>query len=395
MSLTLARFGVVAIALLLAWRIVHVNAVLYDDTGRPRLPAPAATLGPGASELDLLRGVLRENPSQAGALLMIARAEEQVSDWDAARRAYQTAYRLAPLDREVLAAAAGFFLRRGEVADALVLLDRLVEKFPDARAGAFPALAEVLAAPQYAQAWNAIAARNPEWLGAFIVATCRRSADPSPLVRLFVARAAAGKAAPAETACVVDRLRGANRFEEAYQVWLNTLPRERLADVGYVFNGNFEYAPSGVGFDWILPRQPEREVGHVADLVPAAGAVGRRALRVSYNGKRQSGNAAAQYLTLPAGRYELGGFGRPSAMTVGRGVRWALRCVSGAKPQAPIAASERFVGSSEWRRFVFDIDVPAGCAGQVLQLEPVGADDGPAFVGGTVWFDDLMLRRRR
>jgi hypothetical protein len=395
-NLTLARFGVVALGLILAWRIVQVNAVLYDDSGRPRLPtAPAAAPGSGAPEREMLLGVLRENPAQAAALLMLAREHEKESRGDEARRAYQLAYQLAPLDREVLGAAAAFYLRRGEVAAALLVLDRLVENFPETRERAFPVLAEVLGSRQHAQAWNAVVARAPEWLGPFIVATCRRAADPSLLVPLFLKRVVAGKAAPAETACLVDGLRAAGRFEEAYQVWLNTLPRERLADVGYVFNGNFEYHPSGVGFDWMLPKQPEREVGHVTDLAPASGAVGKRALRASYNGKRQSGSAAAQYLALAPGRYVLGGFARPHAMTVGRGVQWTLRCVNGGKPRAAIAASERFTGSSEWRRFVFDIEVPADCRGQVLQLEPAGADDGPAFVGGTVWFDDLLLRRRR
>jgi hypothetical protein len=214
-------------------------------------------------------------------------------------------------------------------------------------------------------------------------------------VPLFLKRVAAGRATAPETACLVDSLRAAGRVEEAYQVWLNTLPRERLGDVGFVFNGNFEYLPSGIGFDWTLAKQPEREVGHVADIVQASGAVGKRALRVAYNGKRQTGNAAAQQLALAPGRYEMGGFGRPHQMSVGRGVQWVVRCSAAGKPRASIGASERFTGSSEWRRFIFEVDVPAGCRGQVLQLEPVGADEGPAFLGGTVWFDDLLLRRLR
>jgi hypothetical protein len=391
----LARFGVLAIGLVLAWRIVQVNAVLYDDTGRPRLPAIAApTPGSGATEAELVRGVLAANPTDAGALLMLAREHERQSRWEEARRSYALAWQLAPLDREVLGAAAGYFLRRGEIAAALDALDRLAENFPEAREPAFAALAGVLASPQHAEAWSAVAARNPGWIGPFIVATCSGSADPSFLVPLFLRRAASGKAAPAETACIVDRLRAAGRFDEAYQVWLNTLPRERLADVGFVFNGNFEYAP-GAGFDWMLSRQPEREAGHVADIVYASGAIGKRALRVSYNGKRQGGNPVAQYLALPPGRYEMGGFGRSSGMTVGRGVQWTVRCLDAGKPRAQVAASERFTGASEWRRFVFDLEVPPGCEGQLLQLEPVGADEGPAFVGGTVWFDDLLLRRRR
>jgi hypothetical protein len=391
---TLARFAIVASGLLLAGRIVQVNAVYYDDAGQPRLPAVADAPGAPRPDAQVLREILAENPAHAAALLMLAREHEKASRWDDARRAYRAAVAIAPLDREGLGAAAGFFLARGEIAEGLALLDRLVANYPDTRDRVFPALAGILANPAHAAAWNAVVARNPAWLGSFISYTCQRSPDVSPLLPLFLGRAAAGRATTPEASCLVERLRAAGRFEDAYQLWLNTLPRERLSDVGYVFNGNFEYHPSGIAYDWMIDERPEREVGHVADLGPAAGAVAKRALRVTYNGKRQQGNAATQALMLAPGRYELAGFGRAHALTVGRGVQWTVRCIEAGRPRAPIGASERFTGSSEWRRFTFEIEVAPGCAGQVLQLEPVGADEGPAFVGGAVWFDDLVLRRR-
>ena len=43
----------------------------------------------------------------------------------------------------------------------------------------------------------------------------------------------------------------------------------------------------------------------------------------------------------------------------------------------------------------FEAVVPEGCPGQVLQLEPVGMDEGTTFLAGTAWFDDLRLTRRR
>jgi hypothetical protein len=393
--LPLWRLAIVALALALAWRVIHVNAVLYDDDGRPRLPVPeSGALPTGAAERDQVASVLRESPAQAAALLVLARDHEQNANPEAARRAYLAAYQLAPVDREVLAAAAGFFLRQGKAAEALALLDRMAENFPETREQAFPVFAALLASPAHAAAWNAVAARGPAWLGPFMLSTCARGVDPSLLLPLFFKRVAAGAATPAQTGCLVDRLRRAGRWDEAYQVWLNTLPRERLADVGFVYNGSFEYAPSGIGFDWMPARQPEREVGHSVDVAQTSGAVGKRALRVSYNGKRQSGAAIAQYLALPPGRYEMSGFGRPNGMSAGRGVHWTVRCVADGKPQAPLADSERFVGSSEWRRFVFDVTVPESCRAQVLQLEAVGIDEGPAYVSGTAWFDDLLLRRR-
>jgi hypothetical protein len=124
------------------------------------------------------------------------------------------------------------------------------------------------------------------------------------------------------------------------------------------------------------------------------GASGKRALRVAYNGRRQAGVPVGQFLSVAPGRYELTGMGRPDGIKAARGIHWTLRCVESGKPQALIASSERFLGSSEWRRFAMEVRVPESCPGQVLQLEPVGDDGALAFVSGAVWFDDLELRRR-
>jgi hypothetical protein len=256
-------------------------------------------------------------------------------------------------------------------------------------------IADMLTRREHAAALEAILARDPAWLGTFIVSSCKRGVDPAVLAPLFMRRVAAASARPAETDCLVERLRGAGRWDEAYQVWLNSLPRERLNDVGFIFNGSFEFAPSGVGFDWMPTRQPEREVGHSVDMPRTTGGAGRRSLRVGYNGKRQVGTPIAQYLSLPAGRYEFSGVGRSDGMRAGKGVYWTIRCVKDGIPGPPVAASERFIGSSEWRRFASALDVAPSCPGQILQLEAVGADESPAYITGAAWFDDLALRAAR
>jgi hypothetical protein len=193
----------------------------------------------------------------------------------------------------------------------------------------------------------------------------------------------------------VEHLRGAGRWAEAYQVWLNTLPPERLGEVGFIFNGSFEFPPSGTGFDWTPTRRLERDAGHSVEMARTTGGSGRRSLKVSFNGKRQAGIPISQYLALAPGRYEMTGLGRADAMRAGRGVHWTVRCVADAIAGAPIASSERFTGSSEWLAFQFALTVPASCRGQILQLEPVGIEEGPAYIAGAAWFDDLALREVR
>ncbi len=396
MNAAALRAGIIALSLLLVWRVLQVNVVLFDDDGRPRLPAaPQASTSAAASDGELLKRVLDDNPGQVDALLLLARERERAGDLRETRHAYQVAFELAPMDREVLGSGSEFFLKQGETGPALAMLDRLVESYPEAQARAFPVLAQLLAERRDPAAWNAIAARRPAWIGPFIVSACREGANPEILAPLFLDRVRERRAGSEEAACLIDRLRESDRWQQAYQLWLNTLTPDRYADVGHIFNGSFEYAASGVGFDWILSRARERDVGHSVEISQASGPGGKRALHVSYNGKRQTGMPAMQYLALPAGRYEMTGNARPQAIAAGRGIQWTVRCVKGGKSQAPLAASERFVGSSEWRRFSFEVSVPADCPGQLLQLEPVGlSTEGFVFLAGSAWFDDLVLRRR-
>ena len=40
-----------------------------------------------------------------------------------------------------------------------------------------------------------------------------------------------------------------------------------------------------------------------------------------------------------------------------------------------------------------DVAVPVSCPGQILQLEHVGTEEGPVFLAGTMWFDNLAARQ--
>jgi hypothetical protein len=393
-GLSLSRLAIVAMALALLWQVIRVNVVMYEDTGRPRVLArPAVQAAEAPPERAALELVLRRNPGEVAALLMLARRLEAEGDQAGATRAYRVALGLAPLDMGTLAFAADHFLRRDDPA-GIELLGRLAAHYPESRERVFAVLVQAMASGLHRDALDALFRDNPPWVGVFVADACARGVDLAVVMPALLRRSAAGQGAGSETACAIDRLKAAGRWQQAYQLWLNTLPRERLKRVGFVFNGSFEFPTTGRGFDWILQPRPEREAGHAAQVFQVPGASGKRALRVAYNGRRQAGVPVGQFLSVAPGRYELTGMGRPDGIKAARGIHWTLRCVESGKPQAVIASSERFLGSSEWRRFAMEVRVPESCPGQVLQLEPVGDDGALAFVSGAVWFDDLELRRR-
>lgn len=394
-ELSLSRLAIVAISIALLWRTIQVNVVMYEDTGRPRVVTrPAAeAAGDKPSERAALQQALRRNPGEVAALLMIARGFEAEGDEENASRAYRASLDIAPLELGTLALAADHFLRRGDPA-GIGLLGRLAAHYPESRERVFAVLVQAMASGAHREALDALFRENAPWVGAFVADSCARGVDLAVVMPVLLRRSGAGQGAAAESTCAIDRLKAEGRWQEAYHLWLNTLPRERLKDVGYVFNGSFEFPTGGGGFDWILQARPQREAGHAAQVFQVQGASGKRALRITYNGGRQVGVPARQFLSLAPGLYELAGMGRPDGIKAARGIHWTLRCVQAGGPQAVIASSERFLGSSEWRRFTMEVRVPPSCPGQVLQLEPVGDEGALAFISGSAWFDDLKLRRR-
>jgi hypothetical protein len=380
---TLPRAVLLGVALLIAWRVLHVNAIAYGETNRPELRLPAA----GEPPRPALERALAANPARVEALVLLGVEHDRAGDPQAAARAFASALEVAPIDRASLRAAAVLDAREGRVAAALGRLDALLTYYGDAREWAFPLLLQWLAVPEGAAALEALAARPSNWMGAFLAHSCGK-ADPTRSAALLVRRTAAGQARNDEVACVLEGLRRAGNTPAAYQLWLNTLPRERLAEVGYVFNGSFEYTPTGLGFDWIADT---RSPAHAVDYPLATGAAGPRVLRVTWSGKRVSGPAIHQFVALAPGRYKLTGLARMEGLQSVRGIQWTLRCID--ERRSALGVSPRFLGSGDWETFAFEVDVPARCPGQVLQLEPVGLNEGTTFVSGKAWFDDLRATR--
>ena len=72
-----------------------------------------------------------------------------------------------------------------------------------------------------------------------------------------------------------------NRWADAYQAWLNSLPPAQRQRIGYIYNGRFEWPLSDVGFDWTTPAQEGVDVRVLA----GEGNSGRAALRVQFRKK--------------------------------------------------------------------------------------------------------------
>src|SRR3954454_4830219 len=152
------RGAVLAVALALLWRIIAVNARLYDENGRPRAPqAPVRS--------DVI-GALRANPADVWSLLALARADAQSGDPAPARAMVAAASSIAPSEQAALEAEASDLLSQGRISEAATRLSKIASAFGRYER-IFPVFARMLAIRE--PSLQRIAAENPRWLGPFIL----------------------------------------------------------------------------------------------------------------------------------------------------------------------------------------------------------------------------------
>jgi hypothetical protein len=238
---------------------------------------------------------------------------------------------------------------------------------------------------------------NPKWWPAFFAQACRDATELSAVERVFAVRASTGNVTAPERTCVIERLERVGRWGSAYQTWINSLPREQQRRIGFVFNGDFEYPISNVGFDWIIAQQD----GINVEAQSIQGARGKRALRIEFVRKRWSRAPIQQYLMLaPNTKYRFQGRGRADGLDTWIGVQWSLYCVQpDGNTGHHLASSDHFRGTSEWVEFRDDFTVPKDCPVQLLRFELANPkqDVSPpenvvTRLNGNVWFDDFSVR---
>jgi hypothetical protein len=95
---------------------------------------------------------------------------------------------------------------------------------------------------------------------------------------------------------------------------------------------------------------------------------------------------------LPPGSYQFQG--KYKGNVIGRrGLQWWISCASGASSQ--ISESQMLVGAAmTWKPFFFSFIVPkADCRAQSVRLVFGARSASERFVSGSIWYDELQIRR--
>ena len=289
---------------------------------------------------------------------------------------------LAPHDNRTLAMQAEQSLQARDWNAAAAALVKLVER---GQGLARQPLAMLMADPQAQEAVLAQLHPSARWLDSTLAAY--GTTLPADAMLPFVSQALPwGVVSTPTLLAVVDRLKAANQWLDAYALW--------VAGMGQVseglFNAGFDQRVSHRGFDWQWSRQSGGKQGQRISQVTAAPQPGSL-LQIELTGRAAVVQPLVrQDLVLLGQRYKLTGRYMADRFRTREGLVWAVRCAQGGERLAQTAALKDT--QRQWTAFELELDVPAACAGAVrLQLETTQAWEAKAGLSGVLQFDDLAL----
>ena len=233
-------------------------------------------------------------------------------------------------------------------------------------------------------------AKGPAWRRSFFEALPRNTQQTEIPLKLMIALKESGKpVADKELAPYLNALIARNLVDNAYNVWLQFLPKAELDSLGLISHPDFEHDPTGLPFDWKIAQG----VNAIAEFVPNGER--ERALHITFGYGRVQFPEASQVVLLPPGKYRIEGKVR-GKITAKRGLRWQVRCASG--PKRVLGETDMLMGHSpQWRVFALEAEVPLieECRGQTLRLFHDSRSASEELISGEAWFAGLRLERLR
>ena len=345
-----------------------------------------------AGELSAARSAakraLEHDPLEARAIRVLGEAAALEGNLASARRLIAEAGRRSRSD---VPAHQWLFHQRladGDIKGALESLDGVVRTGDTAGGGLMTAMAVEASRPDVMPQVVAMLATDPPWRYSF-VRIFSAVAAPSRSVDLIAAlRETRTPPTTEEYAVDINRALRDGDYETGFLAWLMAIPKARLGQLGYIYNGTFDPATDPEPFNWVLPVNRRLE----ATIAPNA-TRDSSALHVIYAGVSTPRASVKQMLLLPPGRYRLTGQESSEAIRGDQGAQWAVQCAARGV-RTMLGQSTPLSAVSDWKPFTFDFEVPAqNCPAQWLILMRSAPEAAQSSILIDVWYDDLSVSR--
>ena len=292
-----------------------------------------------------------------------------------------TTARLAPVDNRVLAMQAEAALQARDWPRAAQVLVQLAER------GYGPArqpLTLMMLNPDTQDHVKAQLTAHARWLDPTL-ATMDAKIPVTPLLPFVTEGLKLGVVSPATVIAMMERLKSAGNWMDAYALWVTTLGQVKAG----LYNAGFDQRASQQGFDWQWARPQGAKQGMRVTQVAAAPKAGSM-LQVELTGRAALAQPLVrQDMVLPFdNRFRFSGRYMSDRFRTREGVVWALRCAQGGERWAQTAALKDT--QRQWTSFELDVVVPASCAGAIrLQLETTQDWEARTGLTGVLYFDDF------
>jgi hypothetical protein len=332
---------------------------------------------------------LAGDPLNARALSLLGLVADAQGDGERAERYMELAAR-ASVQESV--AAYWLMQRKYEQRDydaAIYFADALLRTHTQALPHVLPVLARIAENPAANAKLKQLLASNPPWRARIFAALPRAVWDArTPLELLLSVRDTDTPATQTDLREYLNVLMEHKLYELAYYAWLQFLPSEQLTSTAMLFNGSFEYTPSGLPFDWSMPSG----TGVTIDIAERPDQSGHKALLIQLGPGRVEFPGIRQTVLLAPGTYRFKGQYK-GEIKGRRGLVWRVSCVGA--PAVSIGQSQMMMGSvPAWQQVEFLFTVPqTDCRAQHLRLELDARMASEQLVSGSIWYDELAISR--
>jgi hypothetical protein len=268
-------------------------------------------------------------------------------------------------------------------------VDILMRTRPQLIAQLSPVLAAIAEKEPESDKLTGLLAGNPPWRAPFFDALPKSITDArTPLNLLHRLKATASPPKQNEINPYLRFLIQHQFYDLAYYSWLQFLTPEQLTLTGYLYNGSFEENSTGAPFDWSLTSGR----GVTINLLPKPDSPRGRALYLEFGHGRIELNSIAQHVLLSPGDYVLA-WQVKGLLNGRRGLVWRLAC---AESGTPVAASTMMTGPyQKWTGLEVAFSIPPqGCRMQSLRLVHDARSASEQIVSGSMWFDEVRIRRK-